>query len=72
MCVSCGCGRFEESHDDERNLTVSSFQQAADAAKMTLPEVLKATIEGCTKMLSDGAPQHVSTGQAVKERLRPD
>jgi hypothetical protein len=72
MCVSCGCGRYEESHDDERNVTVASLQAAADASNRTLRDVLQSTIEGCARMLADGPPSHQSASQAVQERLRPD
>ena len=72
MCGSCGCGRYEESHDDERNITVSSLQRAADAANLTIEQVMQSMVEGCSRMLAHGVPQHTSTGQAVLERLRPD
>ena len=72
MCVSCGCGRYEESHGDERNITVASLQRAADASNMTLEQVLQNTVQGATAMLAGEVPQHRSAGQAVNERLRPD
>jgi hypothetical protein len=72
MCVSCGCGRYEDSHDDERNVTVASLQRAADASNRTLQDVLQSTIEGCARMLASEPPTHQSAGQAVRERLRPD
>lgn len=72
MCVSCGCGRYEESHGDERNITVAALQNAADASKLTLREVLQNTAQGATAMLATEVPQHQSASQAVNERLRPD
>ena len=72
MCVTCGCGRYEDSHGDERNVTVASLQRAADASNQTLRDVLQATVEGCARMLADESPSHQSGGQAVNERLRPD
>jgi hypothetical protein len=72
MCVSCGCKRFEDSHDDERNITVAALERAASAANLTIPQVLRNLGEGCLSMLSGGVPEHQSQGQAVHERLRPD
>ena len=31
MCVSCGCGSPEDKHGDDRNITLSELQAAADA-----------------------------------------
>ena len=72
MCVSCGCGRYEDSHGDERNITVSSLQRAANASDMTIEQVLQNTVQGATAMLADGVPEHRSSGQAVLERLHED
>ena len=72
MCVSCGCGRFEDSHGDERNITVGSLQRAAAASGMTMEDVLKAVEASCHEMIASGVPDHVSTGQAIESRLHPD
>lgn len=72
MCVSCGCGRFEDSHGDERNITVGSRRRAADASNLTIDQVLGATAAACNQMLAAGVPDHQSSGQAVEERLHPD
>ena len=72
MCISCGCGKFEDSHGDERNITVASLQRAAAASNLTMQEVLKAMEGGCNEMLVSGVPDHVSTGQAIESRLHPD
>lgn len=72
MCISCGCGKYEDSHGDERNLTVSSLQRAAAAGNLTMDQVLQNMKSGSESMMRSGVPDHMSTGQAVKERLRPD
>lgn len=69
MCISCGCKRYEISHDDERNITVDTLQRAADASNKTLAEVVGAMAAGCSDMQSRGIPHHDNPGQAVKERL---
>ena len=72
MCISCGCGRYNESHDDERNITVDTLQRAADASEMRLDQVIQAMIDGCKKLASGPIPDRQSTGQAVEDRLHPD
>ena len=32
MCVSCGCGKLNDNHGDNRNITMDQIQQAASAA----------------------------------------
>lgn len=72
MCISCGCGKYEDSHGDERNLTVSSLQRAAAAGSLTMDQVLQNMKAGSEEMMRSGVPDHTAAGQAVKERLRPD
>ncbi len=36
MCVTCGCGKLEDQHGDERNITLSQFRAAASAAGIDL------------------------------------
>ena len=70
MCISCGCGRFEENHGDERHITVATLNRAAAAGEMTVEDVMKNVAAGCQEMMETGAPDHQSNGQAMKERLR--
>jgi hypothetical protein len=50
MCVTCGCGLPEDKHGDDRNITLSEVQSAAEAAGITLDEAVdnikKATEQG--------------------------
>lgn len=41
MCVSCGCGKYSENHGDDRHLTMEDFDQAAQAANISMDEVFK-------------------------------
>jgi len=41
MCASCGCGSPEEQHGDERNITWSQIEAAADANGMSAEQALK-------------------------------
>jgi hypothetical protein len=72
MCVSCGCGKFEDSHGDERNISVSSLQRAAAASNLTVDQVLNNLVQGCGEMRQSGVPDHTSRGQAIESRLHPD
>lgn len=41
MCVTCGCGMVDEDHGDERNLTMEDMRQAAEAAGISVQEVVQ-------------------------------
>ena len=41
MCASCGCGSPEEQHGDERNITWSQIEAAADAGGQTPQEAVR-------------------------------
>ena len=40
MCVSCGCGEIHDNHGDPRHLTIEDLEQAAQAARLTITQVL--------------------------------
>lgn len=40
MCVSCGCGKVNEDHGDDRNITMDQLEGAAEAAGKSVGEVL--------------------------------
>ncbi|MGE0599794.1 MAG: hypothetical protein AB7J35_11015 [Dehalococcoidia bacterium] len=70
MCISCGCGKYNESHGDERNITVDTLQRAADASNMTLQQVIGTMANGCADMRNGNIPSHPTAGGAVEERLK--
>lgn len=41
MCISCGCGKNEDDHGDQRNLTTRSVEQAAQAAGISSQQVFE-------------------------------
>jgi hypothetical protein len=41
MCVSCGCGEVHEDHGDSRHLTIEDLEQAAEAANLTVDQVVQ-------------------------------
>ncbi len=40
MCASCGCGMLNENHGDDRHITLADLERAAEAADITVEEVL--------------------------------
>jgi hypothetical protein len=41
MCVSCGCGKPNDNHGDERHITMDQIQKAASAAGCSPADVVK-------------------------------
>ncbi len=41
MCVSCGCGEMHDNHGDPRHLTIEDLEQAAEAAGLTVDQVVQ-------------------------------
>ncbi len=41
MCASCGCGKPNDQHGDNRHITLKAVQDAASAADITPDEVVK-------------------------------
>ena len=41
MCVSCGCGVGHDDHGDPRHLTLEDLEQAAEAANLTVDQVVQ-------------------------------
>ena len=41
MCVSCGCGEVHDAHGDPRHLTLEDLEQAAEAAHLTVEQVVQ-------------------------------
>jgi hypothetical protein len=41
MCASCGCGMENEDHGDQRHITRKDLEEAAEAAEISVPEVVQ-------------------------------
>lgn len=41
MCASCGCNMYEDDHGDDRHLTLQDLEAAAEAADITVSEVVE-------------------------------
>jgi hypothetical protein len=46
MCVTCGCGQLEENHGDPRNITLSQFREAAQAAGVDMQQLQRNIQQG--------------------------
>ena len=53
MCLSRGdCDNLFDNHGDPRNITMTTIQDAANVASLTVPEVLRNIQRGVSKGLS--------------------
>lgn len=41
MCASCGCGTPNDKHGDDRHLTMEEVEAAAEAAGVSVEEVVR-------------------------------
>lgn len=41
MCASCGCGVPNDKHGDDRHLTMEEVEAAAEAAGISVEEVVR-------------------------------
>jgi hypothetical protein len=41
MCVSCGCGESHNNHGDPRHLTIEDLELAANAAGVSVDQVVQ-------------------------------
>jgi hypothetical protein len=46
MCLSCGCGEPNESHGDERHITMRQLEAAAKASDISVMQAAENIIEG--------------------------
>jgi hypothetical protein len=57
MCMSCGCGKPNEGHGDEANITFDQLERAANAAGID-PETAADNIHALAKQIRDqGMPE---------------
>ena len=41
MCLSCGCGEPNVNHGDTRHITLEDLESAAEAAEISVEEIVK-------------------------------
>ena len=65
MCASCGCHKYEDSHGDQRNITISELRQAAEAAHMDINRVVENLREASSSV---GSSSRTSGGGSSSSR----
>jgi len=46
MCISCGCGEINNSHGDDRSITLDSIEAAANAHGIPITDVYRNIMDG--------------------------
>jgi len=46
MCLSCGCGKPNETHGDSRHITMRELEQAAQASNISTQQAAQNILEG--------------------------
>jgi hypothetical protein len=41
MCLDCGCGKPNESHGDDRHITMDDVREAAKASEISVEEAMR-------------------------------
>ena len=56
MCMSCGCGKPNDDHGDQRNITQADLDRAAQAANIS-PDQAAQNIMDCCRQMPSGQGQ---------------
>ena len=48
MCASCGCKQLDNAHGDDRHITIRELRDAADAAGISVNQVIDNLREALT------------------------
>jgi hypothetical protein len=62
MCITCGCKAPEDNHGNPKNITLSQFRDAAQAAGTDL--------QGVNKNVQEGLRQFGQQGQGAEAQRR--
>ena len=60
MCASCGCGMPYEDHGDIRHITMRDLEAAAEAASISVQEV----VENLEQSVEEAEPEPASTPES--------
>jgi len=71
MCASCGCGRVDDDHGDQRHLTMSNLKEAAQAAGISVPEVARHLEWAAGLVRSPGSAGNRQAPAAVHGQMQP-
>jgi hypothetical protein len=57
MCMNCGCGKPNDDHGDELNITQRDLDRAAEAARISTDEAAQNIMDCCRMIDASGAQQ---------------
>lgn len=66
MCMTCGCGEFNNKQGDQRNITVDDLDHAAEAAGISREEACQ-NMESSLRQMSASMPGQMNQGQRSPE-----
>lgn len=62
MCLDCGCGDLNASHDDARHITMESIRAAAEASEIPVDEAMRYMQAGLNQAQQDSARPNAGSG----------
>lgn len=72
MCLDCGCGQPNETHGDERHITMHQLEAAAEASGVSPMQAAQNIVEGMRQAGGERAMDMRSqTGQHAGENQAP-
>ena len=70
MCISCGCGQFNDDHGDRRNITMDDLEQAAVASGLSVDEVAENVSQAAIVGDGSAVEPRAETEQATRDKQR--
>jgi hypothetical protein len=68
MCLSCGCGKPNDNHGDQRNITLDDLDQAGQASGTTRDQVVQNIASGVQSGNSPNGNMNNNTMQQGQDR----
>lgn len=66
VCMSCGCGKPNDNHGDERNITEDDLDRAAQAANIGRDQAAQNIMDCCGQVAAEqGAPGQASAAPSA-------
>ena len=63
MCMSCGCGKPNDKHGDDRHITQTQLEQAAKAANISPMQAAQNIMNACQQAgMGAGQAQQMQAG----------
>lgn len=63
MCLDCGCGKPNDTHGDDRHITLQQLEQAAKASGISVQEAAQNILTGARQAGTQGASQQQASPQ---------